>query len=79
MLRGRDALEAEGDLPFRPLLEGATLELPPPRPGRYAVTFVETHNGQVLGESPRVVAGGPLRLELPPFRHDVAIAVRPAG
>ncbi|MBV8676800.1 MAG: hypothetical protein JO355_06475, partial [Planctomycetaceae bacterium] len=78
VLRGRDLLTSEGDLPFRPLLTGATLGLPPLRAGRYAVTVLETQNGHTLGESLCVSTGEPLRLELPPFRHDVAIAVRPA-
>ncbi len=79
VVRGRDALESEGDLPFRPLLKGASLELPPMEPGTYAVTCIETHHGHTLGEAALVAGPGPIRLDLPPFRHDVAVAVRPAG
>jgi hypothetical protein len=79
VLRDRDALALEGDLPFRPLLRGATLGLPPLEPGDYAATFLETCHGHVLGEVAMHSAGQPVRLELPPFRHDLAIAVRPAS
>ncbi len=77
VLRGRDILGSEGELPFLPLVRGATLELPPFEPGPYVATFVETHNGQVLGEADIDSGGGPLLLTLPPFRHDLAVAVRP--
>ncbi|GAC1472789.1 MAG: hypothetical protein NVSMB9_20440 [Isosphaeraceae bacterium] len=79
VVRGRDAMTGEGELPFRPLLQGATLELPPMDRGVYAVTCVETHNGHALGNLILESRGGPLRLELPSFRHDLAVAVRPAG
>ena len=47
-------------------------------PGGYAVSFVETHNGQILGALV-VTSDGlePFRLNLPPFRYDLAVAVRP--
>src|SRR4051812_8254858 len=51
VLRGRDQLESDGELPFRPLLCGATLALPPLAPGTYLVTCVETANGHTLAES----------------------------
>jgi mannan endo-1,4-beta-mannosidase len=79
LLRGRDALDLEGELPFRPLLAGATLELPPLSPGTYAVSYVETNHGHTLAEAAVVSDGStPLRLDPPPFRHDLAVAVRPA-
>ena len=77
VVRGREALDAEGELPFRPLLADATLELPFLDRGDYLATYLETHHGNVLGESLLIHDGGPIRLELPPFRHDLAIAVRP--
>jgi hypothetical protein len=78
VIRGREAMEHEGELPFLPLVREATIELPSMDPGRYDLTFVETHNGQILGEVSLDCRGGPLAFELPPFRHDLAIAVRPA-
>ncbi len=78
VLRGRDHLEVEGELPFRPLLVGATLVLPGMEPGRYAVTCMETHHGHTLGEFTVESGRGPLTIALPAFRHDLAIAVRPA-
>ena len=72
-------LDDEGELPFRPLLTGAALELPAMEAGTYAVTCMETHNGHTLGESTIEAGGGPVPLELPPFRHDLAIAVRRAA
>jgi hypothetical protein len=77
VLRGRDLLESDGELPFRPLLCGATLEMPPMVPGDFVVTCVETANGHTLAEFVVSTTGGPIRLDLPPFRHDLAIAVRP--
>lgn len=79
VLRARDQLQDEGELPFRPLLSGATLELPAMEPGAYDVTCMETHLGHTLGESTVEVGAGPVVLELPPFRHDLAVAVRPSG
>ena len=79
LLRARDMLDEEGELPFRPLLTGAALELPAMEPGTYDVTCMETHLGHTLGKSTIETGAGPVRLELPPFRHDLAIAVRPAG
>lgn len=80
ILRDRADLERPGPLPFRPILPGARVTLPPLDAGVYRVTFFETHNGQILGESDRGVRQGePFALTLPPFRHDLAIAVRPAG
>jgi len=64
-------------LPFRPLLCDATLELPPLEPGEYNVTCMETHNGHTLADIRIDARGGPVRLALPSFRHDLAIAVRP--
>jgi len=78
VLRDRTSMRDEGDLPFRPLLAGARLELPPLSPGPYAVTFLETQNGHVLAESQIETDGSPLRLDLPAFRHDLAIAVTPS-
>ncbi len=78
VLRAREQLESEGELPFRPLLAGATLALPPMEPGSYAVTCMETHHGHALGESPIEAGDGPMTIALPPFRHDLAIAVSPA-
>jgi hypothetical protein len=75
--RGRDLLDSEGDLPFRPLLRDAELVLPSLEAGQYAVTCMETHNGHVLAETRVLAQGGSARLALPPFRHDLAIAVRP--
>jgi hypothetical protein len=76
--RGRDLLDSEGDLPFRPLLRDAELVLPSLEAGQYAVTCMETHNGHVLAETRVLAQGGSVQLALPPFRHDLAIAVRPA-
>jgi hypothetical protein len=36
---------------------------------------MDTHNGHVLADSIRVRVD-PFRLELPPFRHGLAVAVR---
>ena len=79
LLRGRDYLDSEGELPYRPLLTGATLALPPMRPGAYAVTCIETHHGHTLDETTIEVDDGPVRIELPPFRHDLAVAIRRHG
>ena len=78
-LRAGDELDAEGELPFRPMLAGARLSLPPMDPGDYRVTYVETHQGHVLGRSTLRLDGRPAELELPPVRHDLAIAVAPRG
>lgn len=78
VIRDRESLEGEGHLPFRPLLQNAALELPGMDPGTYRVTAMDTHNGHVLADTTRVFDGRP-RLDLPPFRHDLAIAVRRAG
>ena len=59
VLRDRDSLEGEGELPFRPLLTEAALELPPLEPGTYLATCMETHNGHTLGESTLALRGGP--------------------
>lgn len=77
VLRGGEALTAEGEPPFRPLLDGALLELPPMAPGTLRVAMVETHHGHVLAER-EVVSNGlaPLAIDLPPFRHDLAVTVR---
>ena len=79
VLRDRESLEGEGDLPFRPLLTDAALELPPLEPGTYLATCIETHNGHTLAETTLASGGGPTALPLPPFRHDVAIAIRPGA
>ena len=75
-VRDRDELDREGDLPFRPLLAGARIELPPMEPGRHRVTYTDTHNGHILGEEVRTLDLAPAVLTLPPFRHDLAIAIR---
>ena len=75
VLRDRDSLESEGSLPFRPLLHGAAIELPTMNPGLYRVTATDTHNGHVLADATTLLAP-PFRLELPPFRHDLALAIR---
>ncbi len=77
VLRDRESLEGEGNLPFRPMLHGASIELPAMRPGTYRVTAIDTHNGHVLADTIRDFSN-PFRLELPAFRHDLAIAVRAA-
>jgi mannan endo-1,4-beta-mannosidase len=77
VLRDRSELDRDGEIPHRPLLPGVRLELPPLMAGRYLATFVETHNGYILGESTFDLDGGPTALALPAFRHDLAIAVRP--
>ncbi len=77
VLRDRDELQREGEIDFRPLLPGARLKLPPMEAGRYSATFLDTLNGHVVGEQSLSTDGGALRLCLPPFRHDLAIAVRP--
>ena len=77
VLRDRAGLDLVGEADFRPLLPGVRLRLPPLTPGRYAVTCMETHNGYVLLEESLDAAGGPVELTLPPFRHDVAVAIRP--
>jgi hypothetical protein len=79
VLRDRGELIRQGELGFRPLLEGAALELPGLEPGRYRVSLLETDNGHTLAELTVEARGGPVRLDLPPFRHDLAVAVRPAG
>ena len=79
VLRARDQLESNGELPFRPLLRGATVALPPMAPGNYSVTFVETANGHTLAESVMSTDGGEFQLKLPPLRHELAIAVRWIG
>ena len=75
-VRDRDELDREGDLPFRPLLAGARIELPPMEPGRHRVTYTDTHNGHILAEGTQTLDRAPAVLTLPPFRHDLAIAVR---
>jgi hypothetical protein len=40
---------------------------------------METHLGHTLGEATVEAGDGPVTIDLPPFRHDLAIAVRPAG
>jgi mannan endo-1,4-beta-mannosidase len=78
VLRDRDELGREGDLPFRPLLAGARIELPPMAPRKkYRITYTDTHNGHILGEAIRWFGTAPPLLTLPPFRHDLAIAIRP--
>jgi hypothetical protein len=79
VLRGRGNLGPDGDLAFRSLLQGAWVELPSMNPGAYAVDFVETWNGHTLGQSVVESRAGRLVLKLPPFRHDLAIAVRPVS
>ena len=76
VIRGRDAIDGEGDLPYRPLLDGATVTIPGLADGPCVATFLETHHGHVLGESTASARLGSLALNLPPFRHDLAIAVR---
>ena len=75
-VRDRDELDREGDLPFRPLLTGARIELPPMGPGAHRVTYTDTHNGHILGEAVQSLDLSPAVLTLPPFRHDLAIAIR---
>jgi hypothetical protein len=77
--RDRESLGCEGDLPFRPLLGDASLALLPLEAGTYVATCIETHNGHTLGETVLSSRGQPVDLGLPPFRHDIAIAIRPAA
>ncbi len=79
VIRARDQLGGEGELPFRPILKDATLVLPPMTPGAYDVTCMETHHGHTLGEFAVEAGTGPLLIDLPPFRHDLAVAVRARG
>ncbi|QEH35513.1 hypothetical protein OJF2_40650 [Aquisphaera giovannonii] len=78
-IRSEGSAGPDGDLCFRPLLEGASVELPGMEPGAYRVDHVETANGHGLAAAVVECRSGPLTLDLPPFRHDVAIAVRPAA
>ena len=78
VVRGREALESDGPLPFLPLLRGAAIRLPSMGPGAYRVTAMDTHNGHVLLDEVRTLGRSP-RLDLPPFRHDLAIALRRVG
>ena len=75
ILRDRESLDGEGNLPFRPMLHGAAIELPAMHPGTYRITAIDTHNGHVLADATQVLAH-PFRLELPAFRHDLAVAIR---
>ncbi len=78
VLRDREALEGEGHLPFRPLLHGASLEIPSLGSGTYRVTAIDTHNGHVLADMTGDFLA-PMRLDLPAFRHDLALAIRKGG
>ncbi len=77
VVRDREALQGEGHLPFLPLLQDAAIELPGMAPGPYRFTAVDTHNGHVLADATRALGLGS-RLDLPPFRHDLALAIRRA-
>jgi hypothetical protein len=77
LLRGHDLIESDGELPFRPLLRGARFELPPMAPGQYVVTCIETANGQTLSRAVLSTRGEAVRVDLPSFRHDLAVALRP--
>ena len=79
MIRGRDLLDSEGELPFRPLVKDATLILPPMTPGLYDLSCIETHHGHPLSDLTIELRAGETRVDLPPFRHDLALAIRPHG
>jgi mannan endo-1,4-beta-mannosidase len=76
VLRDRDSLEDEGDCPYRPLLRDAEIGVPMPPDEVYRVTAVETARGHVLDERTIRATRHGLRIALPPFRHDVALAIR---
>ncbi len=79
VIRGDEtSFDPYGNLAFRPMLSGSSLTLPPMSHGHYRVTAMETLGGHVLGETELAAGHGPVRVELPSFRHDVAVAVRPA-
>jgi hypothetical protein len=48
-------------------------------PGRYRVEFWNTHKGEVTLSRDIELRGAPYPLEIPPFRGDVAIKVKPAN
>jgi mannan endo-1,4-beta-mannosidase len=75
VIRDRHSLQGEGLLPFRPLLTGTSIGLSGMEPGLYRVTAIDTDNGHVLADLTREFAGS-ISLELPPFRRDLALAIR---
>jgi mannan endo-1,4-beta-mannosidase len=76
IVRDREGMSEEGDLAFRPLLDGAEIRMPMPAEGTFLVTAVETLRGHVLSRETTRAIGGTLRVSLPAFRHDLALAVR---
>ena len=78
LLRDRPA-GTSGVLPERGPLVGVPCCVRAFPPGNYLVTAWSTRHGSEVGRIPAVVAAdGQLRVTLPPFQNDLALAVRPA-
>nr|MDQ5826237.1 hypothetical protein [Chloroflexota bacterium] len=68
----RVAHDAMAPMPLDLLLPGMTS-------GEYKVEFWETYDGNRVGEARVVASDGTIRLPLPDFGRDIAVAVRANG
>ena len=65
----------DSDRTARARIRDAAIELPGMEPGDYRVTALDTDNGHILADMTCHLPS-PVGLQLPPFRHDLAIAIR---
>jgi len=56
-------------------IKSATLKIPDLTPGRYRVTWWDTHRGEVLQQQEVSATQQPLQLPVPPFSRDVACKI----
>ena len=79
VLRAREPARGRGGSAVPPAPDGGRARAAADGAGDVSGTCIETHLGHTLGESTIEVGGGPVAIALPPFRHDLAIAVRPGA
>lgn len=63
-------------------IKDANIEIDALKPGSYHIEWWSTLGGseiKVVEESELSLAGGPLRIDVPPFSRDIACKIRPAG
>jgi hypothetical protein len=60
-------------------IKDANIEIDALKPGSYHIEWWHTSKGNIIQKNEFTLAGGPLRIDVPPFSRDIACNIRPVG